>query len=78
MALNIVEITSRDGVEYQNAYAIVETAGSSANLGIWTDHTKEHPVRWSGLASYEVGEDPEADTIAKLGELSISASVIEE
>ena len=77
MALNINTITDRLGNTFTNAYGVVETIGTTANLAIYTDSSQMTPIRFSKLGLYEVTEGNEEDeTIAKLAEHSITASKI--
>lgn len=79
MALNINTIQDSLGNEFTNAYGIVETIGTDANLGVWTDSSKEAPVRFAGLNGvYEVTEgNEEQDTVAALAAVGITATIIE-
>ncbi len=80
MALNIQSCQDNIGNTYTNCFGIVETAGTSANLAVWEDHTMAAPVNFAGLGGvYQVTEgNEEADTITALAAVGVTATIIEE
>lgn len=78
MALNLNTITDRDGNTFTDAYGVVETVGTDANLGVWTDSSMLTAIRFDGLGGiYQVVEGQEEDdTIAILATHDITATKI--
>lgn len=73
----IPEITLPTGEVYEDAFGVVETIDTDANLALWESPAQKNPIRWTPLNIYQIvpGQEDQ-DTIDALAAIGIPASIL--
>ena len=77
MSLLINTITTSTGEVFENAFGVVETTGTQANLALWINPEMSEPIRWSPFPGYTITPGQEdQETVIKLAGIGVTATIV--